>query len=109
MPDLDDLQVTERLAKYFNRVSNEFEPLQPEQIPVPQKTSGIPQLREHEVARRIKSFRKPKSMVPGDVFPALVTKFSDFFAITLSLKYTMRYQEHISRRPNGRKIMLRLY
>ena len=43
----------------------------------------MPTLRVHEVAARIRKFRKPKSMVPGDVFPQLVTQFSDIFAIPL--------------------------
>ena len=36
------------------------------------------------MSSRIKHFRKPKSMVKGDVFPAVITKYCDFFAIPLS-------------------------
>ena len=74
LPGLSDLKVAERLAAYFNEVSNEFDPLQPHQIPRT-KSNPLPRLHNHEVAKRIKSFRKPKSMVPGDIFPSLMTPF----------------------------------
>ena len=37
-----------------------------------------------DVAGRIKNFRKPKSMVEGDIFPKLMTLFSDQLAIPLT-------------------------
>ena len=79
---LEDDVVSERLADYFNRISSEFSPLQEDETPSTY-SEGMPTLRVHEVAARIKKFRKPKSMVPRDVFPQLVTQFSDFFAIPL--------------------------
>ena len=41
-------------------------------------------LEKFEVAGCIRKFRKPNSMVPGDVFPKLMTRFSNFFAIPLT-------------------------
>ena len=82
-PGATDGQVADELADYFNRISAEFDPLLPEQIPLT-KNRHIAPLAAHEVAARIKRFRKPKSMVKGDVFPQLVTKFSDFFAMPLT-------------------------
>ena len=35
----------------------------------------------------MKKFRKPKSMVKGDIFPSTVTKFADFLAIPLTSIY----------------------
>ena len=86
LPGKTDEEVAEILADYFNKVSQEFDPLLPEHIPV---TAGrrLPELQCWEVAKRIKSFRKPKSTVPGDVFPGLVTKLADFFAIPLTTIY----------------------
>ena len=40
-------------------------------------------LHPYQVAGRILGFRKPKSMVQGDLFPKLVTKAADFLAIPL--------------------------
>ena len=36
------------------------------------------------VAARLKKFRKPKSQVPGDIFPDLVSKFADILAVPLT-------------------------
>ena len=86
MPGKSDMEVAEILAEYFNKVSLEFDPLSPDQIPAT-KESNLPGLALHEVAARIRKFRKPKSMVPGDIFPSLMTKFADFFAIPLANIY----------------------
>ena len=82
-PGLSDGQVAEELADFFNRISAEFDPLRKGNIPVA-RDRRIPPLTLHEVAARIKKFRKPKSMVVGDVFPDLVATFADFFAIPLT-------------------------
>ena len=76
-------QVAEELADYFNRISSEFDPLTADQIPRTHDRN-IPTLELHEVALRIRKFRKPKSMVVGDLFPDLVTKFADFLAVPLT-------------------------
>ena len=76
----EDEEVAETLAGYSNRLSMEFSLLEEEDRPVTIPTF-LSTLRRHEVADRIRRFRKPKSMVP--VFPQLVTQFADFFAIPL--------------------------
>ena len=74
------------LAEYFNSVSAEFSPLTEGDVPGGRLTP-LPKLLLHQVAARIRRFRKPCSMVRGDVFPKLVTKYSDFFAIPLCSIY----------------------
>ena len=86
VPGKTDEEVAETLAVLFNRISQEFDELREGEIPETYST-GLPTLRTHEVAARIRRFRKPKSMVPGDIFPKLVTKFSDFLAIPLTMIY----------------------
>ena len=81
-----DIQIAETLATYFTEVSNEFEPLSPDQIPITHK-AALPYLSKHDISSRIKYFRKPKSMVKGDIFPSLMTKYCDFFAIPLQFIY----------------------
>lgn len=83
LPGKTDQEAAESLAEYFNLVSQEFEPLSPDQIPCT-KSRKPPKLELYEVAARIKKFRKPHSMVPGDVFPSLMTQLSDFFAVPLT-------------------------
>ena len=81
-----DEEIAEELAEYFNRISKEFEPLGPGDIPCT-RDKDLPVLQEYEVATRIRKFRKPKSTVPGDIFPQLVTQFADFLAIPLTSIY----------------------
>ena len=84
MPDSQsDTKTAEDLANYFNCISCEFDPLMPGEVPC---TRGreLPVLDVYEVAARIRKFRKPKSAVPGDIFPQLVTQFADFLAVPLS-------------------------
>ena len=81
-----DEATAETLAEYFNRISDEFEPLGLGDIPCT-RTKDLPVLHEYEVAARIRKFKKPRSTVPGDIFPSLVTQFSDFLAIPLTNIY----------------------
>lgn len=67
----------------FNRISAEFDPLSADQIPLSHH-QRLSKLVPHKVSRRIRRFRKSKSMVDGDAFPSLLTKFSDFFAMPLT-------------------------
>ena len=71
------------MAAFFNRISNEFDPLVDEHIPA-SKPRVLSKLERHEVSTRLCKFRKPKSMVKGDLFPQLMTIFSDFLAIPLT-------------------------
>ena len=71
------------MAEYFNRISHEFQPLEPSDIPSTY-ARRLPLLQPWEVAERIRRFRKPKSMVAGDLFPKLMTLFADLLAIPLT-------------------------
>ena len=85
-PGMTDDQVAEELAVFFNRISAEFDPLSEVDTPAAPDRQ-IPPLSVHEVAGRVRRFRKPKSMVSGDVFPALLTTYADFFAVLLTSIY----------------------
>ena len=85
LPGQPDQEAAETLADYFIRISQEFKPLDPGEIPVARPPGSKP-LALYEVVARLK-MRKPKSMVPGDIYPQLVTDFSDFFAIPLTSVY----------------------
>ena len=85
-PGEDDQTVADKLTFFFNRISSEFDPLSPEEIP---KTADrrLDPLSPHEVSLRLRRFRKPRSMVAGDLFPDLVTKHADFLALPLTDLY----------------------
>ena len=66
-PDLSAKQVAERCADFFNGISNEYRPLQPEDIP---NTYDAPPLKvtAKMVENEILKGKKPKSRVEGDIF-----------------------------------------
>ena len=81
-PNASDQEVAEDVAKFFNRISDEFEPLDPFEIP---STYGrdLPSLTLGQVADRLRSCKKT-SMVDGDIFPALVAPLADNLAVPLA-------------------------
>ena len=85
-PGKTEQEAAELLAVHFNSISNEFHPLLPDQVPIT-RAKQLPVLEVHEVAIRLRKFRKPKSMVRGDVFPDLVTRYADFLAVPLAAIY----------------------
>ena len=66
-----DQAVSEKLADHFNGISREFDGLSPQDVPSTY-SSPIPHLLPEQVATRLRGFKKPKSMVRHDIFPALV-------------------------------------
>ena len=86
-PGKQEAEVAEILAAHFNEISNEFRPLNPvTDIP---KTHSVPitVLIVSQVAKRLKNFKKPKSIVTGDIFPDLVTRYSEQLAVPLTSIY----------------------
>ena len=80
-PELDESEIAEIVAEFFNGTSKEYPSLPDPSI---EWNSSMPEIIAiHEVAARIKSFKKPKSTVYGDINPVLVTQFSDLLAIPL--------------------------
>ena len=82
-PGKNDKQIECELAGYFNRISQEFVPLELSDTPRTHDCQ-FPVLLPYQVAGRIKSFKKPKSMVRGDIFPSLMDKFGLLLAIPLT-------------------------
>ena len=80
-PGADDERVAECLADHFNRISNEFNGIEDSEVPT-SFDSPIRQLTE--VGARLRKIRKPKSMVKGDIFPALVGRVSDMISVPLA-------------------------
>ena len=81
-PGKTDVERANLLADHFNAISAEFSPLDVSDIPVGGRRE-VENLQPYQVAGRIRGFRKPKSMVQGDLFPKLVTRAADFLAVPL--------------------------
>ena len=82
-PHLNDDETANQLADYFNAISREFSPLQASGIPESYDAQYV-LLQPHEVSKRLRHFKKPKSRVKGDIFPRLVTDYSDLLAVPLT-------------------------
>ena len=82
-PTLDDEQTANATAEYFNAISSEFRPLEQKYIPL-SWDKHYPFLLPYEVSKRLKDYKKPKSMTAGDIFPQLVTAFSDLIPVPLT-------------------------
>ena len=85
-PGADSKQVAENLAQHFNAISNEFQGLTEDDIPNAPSLS-LPLISGGEVAEMLRKFKKPKSMVRGDIFPSLVNLVAEYLAIPLSNIY----------------------
>ena len=74
-PGEPDLTIAEKLAEHFNAISNEFEGLREGDMPE-RAPNSLAILSRDDVVKRLLAFKKPKSMVKGDIFPALVNRAS---------------------------------
>ena len=85
-PDKDEKEVAENIATHFNSVSKEFKGLTPEQVPT-SFSSPLPQVSAEQVKKLLLDFRKPKSKVPGDLFPDLVNRSAQWISTPLASIY----------------------
>lgn len=88
---LSDRQVAEKLADHFGGISSEFEGLDPADIPTTY-SCPIPLITPGQLVARLRSFRKPKSMVRHDIFPALVNGAAPYLATPLCHIYNSMIQ-----------------
>ena len=84
----------EEIANYFAQISQEYPPLDPQALPerVRQKLDeldppDVPQLSENEVKEKLRTSKKPKSGVPGDLPKKLVEKFYAELAVPMTTIY----------------------
>ena len=82
-PGQDDLAVAEKLADHFNGISREFDGLDPDSVPSTY-SSPVQILSPAIIAKRLRAFKKPKSMVKHDIFPSLVNNAADVLSEPLA-------------------------
>ena len=74
-----DSEVADELARYFNNISAEYDPLRREDIPQTYARE-LPTLTESEVEARLLKAKKTTSRVPGDIFASLYGECSSLLA-----------------------------
>ena len=66
-PGADKREVAERMATFFNNISNEYQPLDLTKIPHT-FDANIPTIRQEDIIKEVKEGKKPRSRVDGDIF-----------------------------------------
>ena len=79
-PELDSKQSAERLAEYFNSISNEYSPLDMAQIE-PTWSKPIKKIEIEDVVKKFKKAKLKTSSVPGDLPPDLYKLYPDKLAV----------------------------
>ena len=87
--NLSDQQCAEEIAKSFAAISKEFDPLNPSLLPERVKVklydqTNPPVIGEYDCYSKLKSTKKPKSVIPGDLPSAIVKEFMPELAKPLS-------------------------
>ena len=82
-PGVKDKELANEVAGYFNRISDEFSPLDPFEIPSTYNRQ-LPLLGELEVEKKLLECKKPRSMVEGDIFPKLVSLCARSLSVPLA-------------------------
>ena len=86
-PGEEDAAVAEKLADHFNAISKEFDGITEDQVPLTEVEQVVPILSRVEIENKLRSFRKPKSRVKGDIFPALVNRAAPWISRPLASIY----------------------
>ena len=76
-PGEDAQEVAERLATFFNSISDEYTPLGPDGVPRSFNQRVLPYLSVDQVGTAMKEAKKPTSMVPGDIPAVLYNRFTN--------------------------------
>ena len=81
-----DLEAANECADFFSAISDEFVLLDLSRIPSTYSLR-LPRIEFADIAFRLRTMRKPRSMVPGDIFPQLVSNYSTALALPLETIY----------------------
>ena len=92
---LTEEESAERIADYFSAISQEFDPVEYENLPpciqdcleAAKNDPGIPRLEPYEVYKKISKAKKPNSEIHGDVPKKIVQLFSPELAEPVSRIY----------------------
>ena len=82
-PGRTDKEVADEVAEYFNRISREFSPLEAWQIPMTYHRD-LPRLTTSDVEKMLQSAKKTKSMVQGDIYPAMINDIACLISLPVA-------------------------
>ena len=93
-PHCSEKEAAEEVVEFFNKISLEFQPLKPWEVPTTYKRF-LPRLSPEEVKQMLLKTKKPNSMVPGDIFPRLVTLCAENLSFPLSNIYNCILETYV--------------
>ena len=93
-PGKSDKEVADEVAEFFNRISREFAPLETTDIPLTYNKT-LPEMSREEVEKMLRSAKKTKSMVKGDIYPTIVNDVAHIISIPLSNIYNSVLQDYV--------------
>ena len=105
-PDTPPTEVEERMASFFNNISQEYQPLRDVDIPT-SYSRPLPHLTSDAVAERLLKAKKPISIVPGEHPHCTMCMY--LFWLSLSLKSLTRLLYLKNGLNIGRRSMLQSY
>ena len=92
-PKESPYEVAEPVVTFFSAITENMEPL--EERKDQQCESDFVMFERYQIAAKLRSFKKPKSMVEGDIYTELCTTFADVLAIPLTKIYNQCLQEGV--------------
>ena len=82
MPDLDQ---AEAIASSFSAISNEYAPVNREQIQIPKyKSCNIPQFKPYQVKKYLEKIKTNKSTAKGDIPAKIIKEFALYLSVPIS-------------------------
>ena len=93
-PGKSEGEVAAEAAAYFNRISSEFSPLEPRDIPATYHRA-LPLLSPATVQKLLIKAKKSGSMVQGDIFPKLINRCSGLLSWPLSAIFNKIVQSYV--------------
>ena len=93
-PGRSDMEIATEAAAFFNRISSEFEELNPNQIPFTYHRD-LPLLSPAQVQKLLIDAKKTTSMVPGDLFPKMVNRCAPYISLPLAAIYNEAIRSHL--------------
>ena len=82
-PGMDIRAAAEFMADFFNEISGEFKNLEPSDLPK-SYDRVVYEITPERVIERVGKIKKPKSMVPGDIPPRLVSRVMNSLAVPIA-------------------------
>ena len=85
-PTLDEKEIAEEIAGFFNSISREYQAIPP---PSPSPADYFGRIENYQISARLKTMKKPKTKIPGDIDRRLNEAFSDVIAQPLTYIFNL--------------------